>query len=144
MLGAVTPVPDTLSEYQFAGLLRGATHRDRQVPEPRPAGAGAARRSCSKASIHPGETALEGPFGDHTGYYNEVERFPVFTIERITMRREPIYHSTYTGKPPDEPAVLGVALNEVFVPLLQKQFPEIVGLLPAARRLLLPAWRWSA
>ena len=71
------------------------------------------------------ETALEGPFGDHTGYYNEVERFPVFTIERITMRRDPIYHSTYTGKPPDEPAVLGVALNEVFVPLLQKQFPEI-------------------
>ena len=71
------------------------------------------------------ETAAEGPFGDHTGYYNEVERFPVLTIERITMRRDPIYHSTYTGKPPDEPAVLGVALNEVFVPLLQKQFPEI-------------------
>jgi len=76
--------------------------------------------------IHPGETALEGPYGDHTGYYNEQDKFPVFTIERITMRRDPIYHSTYTGKPPDEPAVLGVALNEVFVPLLQKQYPEIV------------------
>ena len=88
--------------------------------------------------IHPGETALEGPFGDHTGYYNEQERFPVFTIERITMRRDPIYHSTYTGKPPDEPAVLGVALNEVFVPLLQKQFPGDRRFLPAARGLLVP------
>jgi 4-hydroxy-3-polyprenylbenzoate decarboxylase len=75
--------------------------------------------------IHPGETALEGPYGDHTGYYNEQETFPVFTVERVTLRRDPIYHSTYTGKPPDEPAILGVALNEVFVPLLQKQFPEI-------------------
>jgi len=75
--------------------------------------------------IYPGDTAAEGPFGDHTGYYNEVERFPVLTIECITHRREPIYHSTYTGRPPDEPAVLGVALNEVFVPILQKQFPEI-------------------
>ncbi len=125
LLGAVTPVPDTLSEYQFAGLLRGAKteiarclSHDLQVP--------ASAEIVLEGHIHPGETALEGPFGDHTGYYNEQERFPVFTIERITMRRDPIYHSTYTGKPPDEPAVLGVALNEVFVPLLQKQFPEIV------------------
>jgi 4-hydroxy-3-polyprenylbenzoate decarboxylase len=130
MLGAVTPVPDTLSEYQFAGLLRGArtevarciTH-DLQVP--------ATAEIVLEGHIHPGESAeyesaLEGPFGDHTGYYNETERFPVFTIERMTMRRNPIYHSTYTGKPPDEPAMLGEALNEVFVPLLAKQFPEIV------------------
>jgi 4-hydroxy-3-polyprenylbenzoate decarboxylase len=131
ILGAVTPVPDTLSEYQFAGLLRGArteivkciTH-DLYVP----ASAeivleGFIRPDASDATGY--ETAAEGPFGDHTGYYNEVERFPVLTLERITMRHDPIYHSTYTGKPPDEPAVLGVALNEVFVPLLQKQFPEI-------------------
>lgn len=125
ILGAVTPVPDSLSEYQFAGLLRGAkteivkclTH-DLQVP--------ASAEIVLEGYIHPGETALEGPFGDHTGYYNEQETFPVFTVERITMRRDPIYHSTYTGKPPDEPAILGVALNEVFVPLLQKQFTEIV------------------
>jgi 4-hydroxy-3-polyprenylbenzoate decarboxylase len=132
ILGAVTPVPDTLSEYQFAGLLRGArteivkciTHA-LQVP--------ASAEIVLEGFIRPDaqdptgfETAAEGPFGDHTGYYNEVERFPVLTLERITMRRDPIYHSTYTGKPPDEPAVLGVALNEVFVPLLQKQFPEIV------------------
>ncbi|MER0203405.1 MAG: 4-hydroxy-3-polyprenylbenzoate decarboxylase [Nitrosomonas sp.] len=124
ILGAVTPVPDTLSEYQFAGLLRGAktevvkcTGNDLQVP--------ASAEIVLEGSIHPGETALEGPYGDHTGYYNEQETFPVFTIDRITMRRNPIYHSTYTGKPPDEPAILGVALNEVFVPLLQKQFPEI-------------------
>ncbi|MGE5523505.1 MAG: 4-hydroxy-3-polyprenylbenzoate decarboxylase [Rhodospirillaceae bacterium] len=125
ILGAVTPVPDTLSEYQFAGLLRGEktelarclTH-DLQVP--------ATAEIVLEGHIHPGETALEGPFGDHTGYYNEQERFPVFTVERITLRRDAIYHSTYTGKPPDEPAVLGVALNEVFVPLLVKQFPEIV------------------
>ena len=124
ILGAVTPVPDTLSEYQFAGLLRGAKTElvkcmgsDLQVP--------ASAEIVLEGVIHPGETALEGPFGDHTGYYNERETFPVFTIERITMRRDPIYHSTYTGKPPDEPAMLGVALNEVFVPLLQKQFPEI-------------------
>ncbi|MFN7087946.1 MAG: 4-hydroxy-3-polyprenylbenzoate decarboxylase [Burkholderiales bacterium] len=124
MLGAVTPVPDALSEYQFAGLLRGArteivkclTH-GLQVP--------ASAEIVLEGFIYPGETALEGPFGDHTGYYNETERFPVFTIERITTRRDPIYHSTYTGKPPDEPAVLGMALNEVFVPLLMKQFPEI-------------------
>ena len=132
ILGAVTPVPDTLSEYQFAGLLRGArteivkcmTHA-LQVP----ASAEIVLEGfiCPDAQDPTGfETAAEGPFGDHTGYYNEVERFPVLTLERITMRRDPIYHSTYTGKPPDEPAVLGVALNEVFVPLLQKQFPEIV------------------
>ncbi len=125
ILGAVTPVPDTLSEYQFAGLLRGSRTElvkcrgnDLQVP--------ASAEIVLEGVIHPGETALEGPFGDHTGYYNEQDRFPVFTVERITMRRDPIYHSTYTGKPPDEPAVLGVALNEVFVPILQKQFPEIV------------------
>ena len=124
ILGAVTPVPDTLSEYQFAGLLRGARTEvvkcmgsDLEVP--------ASAEIVLEGTIAPGETALEGPFGDHTGYYNEQERFPVFAIERITMRRSPIYHSTYTGKPPDEPAVLGVALNEVFVPILQKQFPEI-------------------
>ena len=124
ILGAVTPVPDSLSEYQFAGLLRGAKTElvkcmgsDLQVP--------ASAEIVLEGVIHPGETALEGPFGDHTGYYNEQEKFPVFTIQRITMRRDPIYHSTYTGKPPDEPSMLGVALNEVFVPLLQKQFPEI-------------------
>ena len=124
LLGAVTPVPDALSEYQFAGLLRGSkteivkcVGHDLQVP--------AAAEIVLEGWIHPGETALEGPFGDHTGYYNEQERFPVFTIERITTRRDPIYHSTYTGKPPDEPAVLGLALNEVFVPLLTRQFPEI-------------------
>ena len=125
ILGAVTPVPDTLSEYAFAGLLRGGKTEvvpclgsDLQVP--------ASAEFVLEGVIHPGEEAEEGPFGDHTGYYNEVERFPVFTIERITQRRNPIYHSTYTGRPPDEPAVLGVALNEVFVPILQKQFPEIV------------------
>jgi len=124
ILGAVTPVPDTLSEYQFAGLLRGSRTElanclgsDLQVP--------ASSEIVLEGSIQPGETAVEGPFGDHTGYYNEKESFPVFTVERVTMRREPIYHSTYTGKPPDEPAVLGAALNEVFVPILQKQFPEI-------------------
>ena len=124
ILGAVTPVPDSLSEYQFAGLLRGSKTElvkcigsDLQVP--------ASAEIVLEGVIHPGETALEGPYGDHTGYYNEQDKFPVFTIERITMRSNPIYHSTYTGKPPDEPAMLGVALNEVFVPLLQKQFPEI-------------------
>src|SRR5438128_5584602 len=125
ILGAVTPVPDTLSEYQFAGLLRGSRTEltrwlgsDLQVP--------ASSEIVLEGAIRPGETAVEGPFGDHTGYYNEKETFPVFTVERVTMRREPIYHSTYTGKPPDEPAVLGAALNEIFVPILQKQFPEIV------------------
>jgi 4-hydroxy-3-polyprenylbenzoate decarboxylase len=131
ILGAVTPVPDALSEYQFAGLLRGSRteivkclSHGLHVP--------ASAEIVLEGFIQPDagdptgyETAREGPFGDHTGYYNEVERFPVLTIERITMRRDPIYHSTYTGKPPDEPSMLGVALNEVFVPLLQKQFPEI-------------------
>jgi 4-hydroxy-3-polyprenylbenzoate decarboxylase len=125
ILGAVTPVPDSLSEYQFAGLLRGGKTEltqclgsTLQVP--------ASAEIVLEGVIHPGEMALEGPYGDHTGYYNEQAEFPVFTIERITMRKNPIYHSTCTGKPPDEPAVLGVALNEVFVPLLQKQYPEIV------------------
>jgi 4-hydroxy-3-polyprenylbenzoate decarboxylase len=125
MLAAVTPVPDTLSEYQFAGLLRGSRTEltkcigsDLQVP--------ATAEMVLEGTIKPGDVADEGPFGDHTGYYNEVERFPVVTVERITTRREPIYHSTYTGKPPDEPAILGMALNEIFVPLLTKQFPEIL------------------
>lgn len=125
ILGAVTPVPDTLSEYAFAGLLRGSKTEvvkcrgnDLQVP--------ASAEFVLEGHIYPDEMAEEGPFGDHTGYYNEVDKFPVFTIERVTFREDPIYHSTYTGRPPDEPAVLGVALNEVFVPLIQKQFPEIV------------------
>ena len=130
-LGAVTPVPDTLSEYAFAGLLRGDKTQvtkcigsDLQVP--------ATAEIILEGYLQPGEEAAEGPFGDHTGYYNEIEQFPVFTIERITHRRDPIYHSTYTGRPPDEPAILGVALNEVFVPILQKQFPEITDFyLPA-------------
>lgn len=131
ILGAVTPVPDSLSEYQFAGLLRGsrtelvkAIGSELRVP--------ASAEIVLEGHIYPDEShpsgyehALEGPYGDHTGYYNEQDWFPVFTIDRITMRRDPIYHSTYTGKPPDEPAILGVALNEVFIPLLQKQFPEI-------------------
>ena len=123
-LGAVTPVPDTLSEYAFAGLLRGEKTQvvrcigsDLQVP--------ASAEYILEGHLH-GDEAEEGPFGDHTGYYNEVETFPVFTIDRITHRKDPIYHSTYTGRPPDEPAILGVALNEVFVPILKKQFPEIV------------------
>ncbi len=125
ILGAVTPVPDTLSEYAFAGLLRGGKTEvvhcgagNLQVP--------ASAEFILEGYIAPGDTAPEGPFGDHTGYYNEVDTFPVFTVTRITHRDNPIYHSTYTGRPPDEPAVLGVALNEVFIPLLQKQFPEIV------------------
>lgn len=124
ILGAVTPVPDTLSEYAFAGLLRGdktevvkSISNDLQVP--------ANAEIILEGYIAPDETAAEGPYGDHTGYYNEVDEFPVFTITHITHRRDPIYHSTYTGRPPDEPAILGVALNEVFVPILQKQFPEI-------------------
>lgn len=124
ILGAVTPVPDTLSEYAFAGLLRGdktevvkSISNDLQVP--------ASAEIVLEGYIAPGETAPEGPYGDHTGYYNEVDDFPVFTVTHITHRTDPIYHSTYTGRPPDEPAILGVALNEVFVPILQKQFPEI-------------------
>jgi 4-hydroxy-3-polyprenylbenzoate decarboxylase len=149
ILGAVTPVPDHLSEYQFAGLLRGSRTETVQclgstlrVP--------ATAEIVLEGHIHPElnpplappnapprpvsnyELALEGPFGDHTGYYNECDWFPVFTVERITLRQQPIYHSTYTGKPPDEPAVLGVALNEVFVPILRRTLPEIVDFyLPA-------------
>jgi 4-hydroxy-3-polyprenylbenzoate decarboxylase len=149
MLGAVTPVPDTLSEYQFAGLLRGSRTEvtdcsvgdagvslqvpataeivfEGHVPIAAPGFAGTSEGGVSTREIGGYLHALEGPFGDHTGYYNEPDWFPVFEIERMTHRRDPIYHSTYTGKPPDEPAVLGVALNEVFVPILQKQFPEIV------------------
>src|SRR5690606_4398698 len=118
-------IPDTLSEYAFAGLLRGERTElvdcigsDLRVP--------ATAEITLEGFIEPGETAPEGPFGDHTGYYNEVETFPVMTVERITHRRDPIYHTTYTGRPPDEPAVLGLALNDVFVPILQTQFPEIV------------------
>lgn len=125
ILGAVTPVPDGLSEYAFAGLLRGqktelvkCIGNDLQVP--------AMAEFVLEGFIYPNEMADEGPFGDHTGYYNEVDKFPVFTVERITHRENPIYHSTYTGRPPDEPAILGLALNDVFVPILQKQFPEIV------------------
>ena len=125
ILGAVTPVPDTLSEYAFAGLLRGSRtelvkcgHAELDVP--------ASAEIILEGFIYPDDMAPEGPYGDHTGYYNEVSDFPVFTVTRMTMRRDAIYHSTYTGRPPDEPAILGVALNEVFVPILRKQFPEIV------------------
>ncbi|KGQ44183.1 3-octaprenyl-4-hydroxybenzoate carboxy-lyase [Gallibacterium anatis] len=125
ILSAVTPIPDTLSEYAFAGLLRGnktevskALSCDLEIP--------AGAEIVLEGYIDPNETALEGPYGDHTGYYNEQEYFPVFTVTHLTMRKDPIYHSTYTGRPPDEPAVLGVSLNEVFIPILQKQFPEIV------------------
>ncbi|WP_026052520.1 4-hydroxy-3-polyprenylbenzoate decarboxylase [Gayadomonas joobiniege] len=124
ILGAVTPVPDTLSEYAFAGLLRGANtevvkciSNELQVP--------ASAEIVLEGYIDPDETAEEGPYGDHTGYYNETDYFPVFTVTHITQRKDPIYHSTHTGRPPDEPAILGVALNEVFVPILKKQFPEI-------------------
>ena len=149
ILGAVTPVPDTLSEYQFAGLLRGSRTEvaetgqgdagvmlqvpasaefvlEGAIPTAEKGWTGVSEHGVPLKEMNGYLHALEGPFGDHTGYYNEQAEFPVFTIERITMRRNPIYHSTYTGKPPDEPAVLGVALNEVFVPLLQKQYPEIV------------------
>ena len=125
ILGAVTPVPDTLSEYAFAGLLRGSKtevvnciSNELTVP--------ASAEIVLEGYIDPEEMAPEGPYGDHTGYYNEVDDFPVFTVTHMTMRNQPIYHSTYTGRPPDEPAILGVALNEVFVPIIQKQFPEIV------------------
>ena len=124
ILGAVTPVPDNLSEYAFAGLLRGSKTEvsqcllsGLQIP--------ASAEIILEGFIYPDDMADEGPYGDHTGYYNEVDKFPVFTVEAITHRQDPIYHSTYTGRPPDEPAMLGVALNEVFVPILQKQFPEI-------------------
>jgi len=144
ILGAVTPVPDHLSEYQFAGLLRGGRteitrcrSHDLAVPasaeivleghiQPASRDASAAPAGAPPRPASDYELGLEGPFGDHTGYYNERDWFPVFTIDRITMRRDPIYHSTYTGKPPDEPAILGVALNEVFVPILRRTFPEIV------------------
>jgi len=131
ILATVTPVPDTLSEYAFAGLLRNSKTEvvksltnDLQIP--------ASAEIVLEGVIEPDEMADEGPYGDHTGYYNEVERFPVFTVRKMTHRKDPIYHSTYTGRPPDEPAMLGVALNEVFVPLLQKQYPEITDFyLPA-------------
>jgi 4-hydroxy-3-polyprenylbenzoate decarboxylase len=149
ILGAVTPVPDTLSEYQFAGLLRGSRTGlaesgvgdagvmlqvpasaeivlEGHIPPATPGFAGLSEHGVKTKEIGGYLHALEGPFGDHTGYYNEQDWFPVFEIGRITHRTDPIYHSTYTGKPPDEPAILGVALNEVFVPILQKQFPEIV------------------
>jgi len=125
ILAAVTPIPDTLSEYQFAGLLRGEKSEltaagvgDLEVP--------ARAEIVLEGWIHPNDRALEGPYGDHTGYYNEAAEFPVLTVTRVTMRRDAIYHTTYTGKPPDEPAVLGMAMNEIFVPLLQRQYPEIV------------------
>lgn len=125
ILAAVTPIPDTLSEYAFAGLLRGqrtslvrCIGHDLHVP--------ASGEIILEGHLEPGREAPEGPFGDHTGYYNEVQDFPILTVERLTHRANPIYHSTYTGRPPDEPAILGLALNEVFIPLLQKQFPEIV------------------
>ena len=131
ILAAVTPVPDSLAEYAFAGLLRGSKTEvtrsilsDLVIP--------ARAEIVLEGYIYPDDEADEGPFGDHTGYYNEVERFPVFTVETMSMRKDPIYHSTYTGRPPDEPSVLGLALNEVFIPLLQKQFPEITDFyLPA-------------
>ena len=124
LMAAVTPIPNTLSEYAFAGLLRGARTqlvkcRGSELAVP------ATAEIVLEGQIVPGDTAAEGPFGDHTGYYNDVETFPVMTVDRITHRRDPIYHSTYTGRPPDEPAVLGLALNDVFVPILRSQFPEI-------------------
>ena len=149
ILGAVTPVPDSLSEYQFAGLLRGSRTElvdtavgegglklqvpasaeivlEGHIPTAAPGFTGTSAHGVPMAERGGYLHALEGPFGDHTGYYNEQDWFPVFRIDRLTRRSDAIYHSTYTGKPPDEPAVLGVALNEVFVPILQKQFPEIV------------------
>jgi 4-hydroxy-3-polyprenylbenzoate decarboxylase len=125
ILAAVTPVPDTLSEYQFAGLLRGRKVDlvdCRTVPLKVPAEA----EIVLEGHVSLDDYGDEGPYGDHTGYYNSVEPFPVFTVSAITMRRDPIYLSTFTGRPPDEPSVLGQALNEVFIPLLRQQFPEIV------------------
>lgn len=125
MLAAVTPIPDNFSEYAFAGLLRG--HKSQLTKSMlHSLSLPATAEIILEGYIYPNEVANEGPFGDHTGYYNETESFPVMTIESISLRENPIYHSTYTGRPPDEPAILGVALNEIFVPLLQKQFPEIV------------------
>ena len=131
ILAAVTPIPDSLAEYAFAGLLRGSKTEvaksllsDLEIP--------ARAEIVLEGHIYANDVAAEGPFGDHTGYYNEVETFPVFTVEAMSMRKDPIYHSTYTGRPPDEPSVLGLALNEVFIPILQKQFPEIIDFyLPA-------------
>ena len=148
ILGAVTPVPDTLSEYQFAGLLRGSRTEvvdsgvgdaglmlqvpasaeivlEGHIPVATLGYCGHSEHGIPLKEVGGYLYALEGPFGDHTGYYNEQDWFPVFEVSRLTHRRDPVYHSTYTGKPPDEPAILGVALNEVFVPILQKQFPEI-------------------
>ncbi len=125
LIAAVTPVPETVSEYQFAGLLRGRKVElvdCKTVPLQVPAQA----EIVLEGHVAAEETGLEGPYGDHTGYYNAAERFPVFTVSAITMRRDPIYLTTFTGRPPDEPSVLGEALNEVFIPLLQQQFPEIV------------------
>ncbi|WP_146908707.1 UbiD family decarboxylase [Arenimonas daejeonensis] len=126
MLAAVAPVPDTLSEYEFAGLLRGARSRvwhSALTGLDAPAGA----EILMEGFIHPGDTALEGPFGDHTGYYNAQGEFPVLTVQRLRMRRDAIYHGSYMGRAPqDEPSVLAGALNEVFVPILRKVFPEIV------------------
>lgn len=139
ILGAVTPVPDTLSEYAFAGLLRGTKtevvkclSNDLEVP--------ASAEIILEGYIEPGEMAPEGPYGDHTGYYNEVDNFPVFTVTHITQREDAIYHSTYTGRPPDEPAVLGVALNEVFVPILQNSFRKSSTFI-CRRKGVLTAWR---
>ena len=125
ILAAVTPVPDTMSEYQFAGLLRGkrvelvdCVSQPLKVP--------ATAEIVLEGEVSLEEYGDEGPYGDHTGYYNSVERFPVFTITAMTMRQEPIYLSTFTGRPPDEPSVLGEALNEVFLPLFRQQFPEVI------------------
>jgi 4-hydroxy-3-polyprenylbenzoate decarboxylase len=131
ILAAVTPIPDSLAEYAFAGLLRGSKTEvarsllsDLEIP--------ARAEIVLEGYIYADDVADEGPFGDHTGYYNEIESFPVFTVEAMSMRKNPVYHSTYTGRPPDEPSVLGLALNEVFIPILQKQFPEIIDFyLPA-------------
>jgi 4-hydroxy-3-polyprenylbenzoate decarboxylase len=161
LLAAVMPVPDTLSELRFAGILRGKRSEVCQglgVDLTLPASA----EIVLEGHIHPGDTALEGPFADHTGYYNEAEHFPVLTLDRITQKQQPLYLSTWTGRPPDEPAILGEALNELFIPILQRQFPEIVDFyLPSAgcsyrvayvsirkqypghaRRIMMGIWSW--